>query len=204
MLASSTIIEEVETMRKSGLASLGFFYHNFKDDQKKDCYGLLSSLLVQLCHQSDPYFGILSNFYIQHDHGFRRPSDRALFKCLKEMVELPGQAPVFLIVDALDECSNASVMPHPREKVLNLVEKLINSQLPNLRICITSRPEIDIKILLEPLCFHSVSLHDASGQTEDIENFIKSVVNKDPENRRWSVEDKQLVIDALIKNADGM
>jgi len=39
---------------------------------------------------------------------------------------------------------------------------------------------------------------------EDIENFIKSVVNKDPENRRWKVEDKQLVIDTLIKNADGM
>jgi len=38
----------------------------------------------------------------------------------------------------------------------------------------------------------------------DIEIFIKSAVNKDSENRRWKVEDKQLVIDTLIKNADGM
>jgi len=95
-------------------------------------------------------------------------------------------------------------MPSPREKVLDLVEELINSQLPNLRICVTSRPETDIKILLGPLAFRSVSLHEERGQMEDIENYIKSAVNKDPRNRRWKAEDKQLVIDVLTKNADGM
>jgi len=119
-------------------------------------------------------------------------------------VELPGQAPVYLIVDALDECPNRSAMPSPRENVLNLVEELIDLQLPNLRICVTSRPETDIKTLLEPLAFHAVSLHDEIGQMEDIENYIKSAVNKDRRNRKWKPEDKQLVIDVLIKNADGM
>ena len=32
---------------------------------------------------------------------------------------------------------------------------------------------------------------------EDIESYIKSVVNMDPRNRRWTAEDKQLVIDVL-------
>ena len=95
-------------------------------------------------------------------------------------------------------------MPSPRENVLSLVEELIDLQLPNLRICVTSRPETDIKTLLEPISFRSVSLHDERGQLEDIENYIKSVVNKDPRNRRWKAEDKQLVIDTLTKNADGM
>lgn len=42
-------------MRKAGLASLAFFYCDFKDDKKKDrrVNGLLSSLLVQLCHQPE-------------------------------------------------------------------------------------------------------------------------------------------------------
>ena len=35
-LASSTIIEDVESMRKSGLASLAFFYYDFREDAKKD------------------------------------------------------------------------------------------------------------------------------------------------------------------------
>jgi hypothetical protein len=95
-------------------------------------------------------------------------------------------------------------MPSPREKVLKLIEDLIDSQLPNLRICVTSRPEIDIKALLGPLAFRSVSLHDENGQMEDIERYIKSVVRKDARNRRWKAEDKELVIDVLIKNADGM
>src|SRR6267154_2044988 len=204
MLASSTIIEEIEIMRKSGLASLGFFYHDFRDDQKKDRHGLLSSLLFQLCHQSDSYSDILTNFYLEHATGSQHPSDTALLRCLTEIVKLPGQAPVYLIVDALDECPNTSALPSPREKVLNVFEELIDLQLPNLRICVTSRPETDIKVLLEPLSFCSVSLHDEIGQMEDIENYIKSAVNKDPRNRRWKAEDKQLVIDVIIKKADGM
>jgi hypothetical protein len=204
LLASSTIIEEIETMRKSGLASLGFFYHDFREDQKKDRRGLLSSLLVQLCHQSDSYCDILSKLYSEHVDGSQHPSDSALFRCLIEMVKLPGQAPVYLIIDALDECPNTSAIPSPREKVLKLVGELFDLQLPNLRICVTSRPETDIKAVLEPLAFHSVSLHDESRQMEDIENYIKSVIKTDSRNRKWKPEDKQLVIDVLIKNADGM
>ena len=191
-------------MRKSGLASLGFFYHDFRDDQKKDRRGLLSSLLVQFCHQSDSYCDILSKLYLEHVNGSQRPSDSALLRCLIEIVKLPGQASVYLIVDALDECPDTSSMPSPREKVLDVVEELIDLQHPNLRICVTSRPETDIKAVFEPLAFRSVSLHDESGQMEDIENYIKSVINTDPRNRRWKPEDKQLVIDVLIKNADGM
>jgi hypothetical protein len=49
LLASSAIIEDIRTLQKSGLGSLAFFYCDFRDDQKKDQRGLLSSLLVQLC-----------------------------------------------------------------------------------------------------------------------------------------------------------
>jgi hypothetical protein len=191
-------------MQKCGLASLGFFYHDFRDDQKKACRGLISSLLVQLCHQSNSYSDILSAFYMDHGNGSRNPCDSALIRCLMDILRLPGQAPVYLIVDALDECPSTSSLPSPREKVLKLVEELIDSGLANLRVCVTSRPEIDIKVLLEPLAFRSVSLNDESGQMEDITNYIKSVVSKDSRTRRWKAQDRQLVIDALTENADGM
>ena len=204
VLASSTIIEEIEAMRKSGLASLGFFYHDFRDDQKKDRRGLLSSLLVQLCHQSDAYSNILTEFYMEHGNGSQPPSDSALIRCLMDVLRFPGQAPVYLILDALDECPNKYSFPSPREKVLQLVEGLIDSRLSSLHICVTSRPEVDIKVLLEPLSYRSISLHDESGQMEDIENYIKSAINKVSRIRRWKAEDKQLVIDVLTSNAGGM
>jgi len=201
---SSSIIDDIDGMRKLGLASMAFFYCDFREEQKKDSHGLLSSWLVQLCHQSDAFSDILSNFHLEHSNGWRQPSDNALVECLKEILKLPGQAPVYLIMDALDECPMTPSLPSPRDKVLMVVETLIDSQLPNVRICITSRPETDIKAVLCPLTFRSTSLHDESGQMEDINNYIKSVVYTDRMMRRWKATDKQQVIDMLTKKADGM
>jgi hypothetical protein len=191
-------------MQKAGLASLAFFYCDFREDQKKDLRGLLSSLLVQLCHQSDSYSDILFKFYSEHAEGSQDPSDDELAGCLKNLLKLPGNPPVYVIVDALDEYPNTSVVRSPRAKVLNLIHELIRSQFPNLRICVTSRPETDIKDVLDTLTFRTVSLHDEGGQKRDIEEYIKSVIYTHPKNRRWKAEHKRLVIDFLIEKADGM
>ena len=191
-------------MRKCGLATLAFYYYDFREDEKKDRRGLLSSVLYQLSDQSDSYVKVLSTFYSSHRDGAQTASDEELAQCLKNLLQLPTQAPVYLIVDALDECSNLYALSSPREKVLLLLEDLIDSQLPNLRICVTSRPEADIKTVLEPLSFRSVSIHDESGQMEDIENYIKWTVNSHRKMRRWKPEHKQLVIEVLTKRANGM
>ena len=191
-------------MRKAGLASLAFFYCDFREDQKKGLRGLLSSLLIQLCHQSDSYSDILSKFYSEHANGSRHPSDDVLAGCLNDLLKQPGHAPVYLIVDALDECPNTSSIPSPRDEVLNLIKGLIKSEIRNLRICVTSRPEMDIKDILDDLVLHTVSLHDESGQRRDIEEYIKSVINTNPKNKKWKAADKQLVICALTEKADGM
>src|SRR6267142_4237004 len=191
-------------MRKSGLATLAMYYCDFREDQKKDLRGLLSSVLFQLCDQSDSYSDILSTFYTTHRHGAQSPSDDELVQCLKDLLNLPGQASVYPILDALDECPNTSTLSSPRQEVLTLMEDLIDSQLPNLRICITSRPEADIRPVLEPLTFRAISLHDESGQKQDLENYIKWVVNTKRNMRRWRLDHKQLEIDALTERADGM
>jgi hypothetical protein len=167
-LASSTIIEDVDDMRKAGLASLAFFYCDFREKEKMGLGGLLSSLLAQLCHQSDRYCDMLSKFYLEHANGLRPPRDDALVACLKDLLNLPG-APMYLIVDALDECPNVPSLKSPRAKILNVIEELIKSQFQNLRICVTSRPETDIKDVLDPLNFRCVSLHEQSEQKRDIE-----------------------------------
>jgi hypothetical protein len=190
-------------MQKSGLASLTMFYYDFREKEKKDLRGLLSSVLFQLCNQSHSYYAILSTFYSTYHGGARSPSNGELIQCLKELLNHPGQAPVYLIVDALDECPNTS-LPSYRDQVLVLLKDLVDSKLPNLRICVTSRPEADIKPILEPLTFRSVSLHDESGQKEDIENYIKSIVNTNRKMRRWTPVHRQLVIDVLTERADGM
>ena len=55
LLGSSAVIEDIRELQKAGRASLAFFYCDFREDQKKDLRGLLTSLLVQLGEQSDAY-----------------------------------------------------------------------------------------------------------------------------------------------------
>jgi hypothetical protein len=204
LLPSSAIIEDIRTLQKSGLASLAFFYCDFREGQKKDLRGLLSSLLVQLSEQSNAYSTILSDFYGAHGRGSQHASDSELAACLKDMLRLPGQATVQIIIDALDECPVTTGLPSPREEFLDLVEELVNLEIPDLRVCVTSRPEADIISILEPLAFCSVSLHSETGQVEDIAEYVRSVLHTDRQMRRWKATDKQLVIDELTKKANGM
>jgi NACHT domain len=202
-LPSSKIIQDIDTIRKAGLGTLAFFYFNFRDDEKKNYRVLLTSLLIQLCDQSDVCCNLLSNLYsrLYHSQG---PSDDALTQCLMDMLEHPEQPPTYIIVDGLDECPDTSGRPSPREKVLTLVERLVNLRLPNLRLCITSRPTPDIQSVLNPLTSFSVSLHDEEGQRQDIMYHVRSVVLSDAKMRRWKEADKELVIDVLSLKAHGM
>jgi len=127
-----------------------------------------------------------------------------LIKCLKEIVTLPDQPSVYVIIDALDECPDSSGMPSPREQVLEFLQELVKLSLPNLHICVTSRPEVDIRTALEPLTSRKVSLHDQSGQKKDIIQYVTEVVRSDPKMQRWRDEDQKLVIDTLSERADGM
>jgi hypothetical protein len=121
------------------------------------------------------------------------------------MTQLPQQPTIYIIVDALDECPNTSGFPKTaREKVLEFLEDLVELNFPNLRICVTSRPEIDIHDVLEPLASHHMSLHDEGGQQKDIIDYVRAFVLNDQRMRKWRLDDRQLVIDTLSTKADGM
>jgi hypothetical protein len=201
---SSSIIEEIHDMRRMGLATISIFYFDFRDRGKQDVRDLLSSILIQLCGQSDEFSKVLSSLFTDHDRGTRQPSEDMLMECLKSMLELPGQGPLYLVIDALDECPNSSGYPTQREQVLAVLQELIDLQLPQVHFYITSRPEIDIRDVLEPLAVHIVPLHEQAGQNQDIVDYINHFVRSDPKVRRWREEDKQLVIETLTKKAGGM
>jgi NACHT domain len=191
-------------MHAAGLATMAYYYFDFRDVEKQDCYGLLSSLISQLSAESDSCFKVLSQLYSDNTRGIRKPDMDALKKCMTDMLSLPGQSPIYIIIDALDECPNFSGTPSAREEVLDLIEELVDLKLPNVHLCVASRPEIDIRMVLEPLTSLQISLHDESGQKEDIIAYIKSVVRSDRKMRKWKEEDQNLVIDMLSQNADGM
>ncbi len=185
---------------------MAYFYFDFRNLNKQTCHDLLLSLVTQLSTHSSPCCDVLHRIYKTHEDGTRQPSDDTLKECLKKMLRLPGQGPIFIVLDALDECPDSSGIPSPRDEVLQLVKELVDLHLQELHICATSRPEVDIRAVLEPLAFRSVSLHDESGQKTDIADYVENVVNSSPSTamRRWRIDDKNLVIETLTERADGM
>jgi hypothetical protein len=191
-------------MHAAGLATMAYYYFDFRDVKKQDCYGLLSSLVSQLSAESDSCYNVLSNLYSDNSRGMRKPEIGALKKCLADMLSLPGQGPIYIIVDALDECPNFPGTPSAREDVLEFIQEIVNMKLPNVNLCVASRPEMDIRLVLEPLTSLKISLHDEIGQKKDITEYINSIVRSDVNMQRWKEEDKQLVVIALSDKADGM
>ena len=201
---SSVIIRDIKSIFNDRSTLLAYFYFDFKDTAKQNSHALLSSLLVQLSDQSDILCDILFSLYSAHKLGSEQPTDDSLAQCLEDMLAITGQAPIYLIIDALDECPNDSGIPSSREKVLRLVKDLVGLHHPNLRLCITSRPEFDIRTTLKPLATQQLSLHDESGQKQDIIDYVTSIVRLDERMKKWRDDDKTMVIGKLTEKADGM
>jgi hypothetical protein len=93
---------------------MAYFYFDFRDNDKQTLHDLLPSLLIQLSARSDPCCDILSQLYLTHDRGVRKPSDRAMFERLKEMLSLKAQPPIYIILDAVNVDSDVDVpLPPP-------------------------------------------------------------------------------------------
>ena len=207
MSRSSAIIQDIQILYNAGLGTIAYFYFDFRDLDKQNRRNLLPSLLVQLSAQSSPCCDILHCLYLKHDSGTQKPTEVALTQCLKDMLTIPDQPPIYIILDALDECPNSYGVPSPRSQVLSLIKQLMDLRLPHLHICVTSRPEFDIRATLGRLALQSVSLHDQSGQKEDIVDYVRSVVYSDSDEtmmKRWREEDKKMVVETLSEKADGM
>ncbi|KAF8262518.1 hypothetical protein EI94DRAFT_1688024 [Lactarius quietus] len=202
----SAIINHVISLRDAGLAALAYFYFDSRDTNKQDLRSFVTSILTQLSAYSETCCDIIFRLYSTHEEGAQQPATGALINCLKEMLKVVTQ-PVYIIIDALDMCPNISEgqkLQNPREALLDFLKDLVGLHVPNLHICVTSRLEIDIKLILEPLANCSFSLHDESGQRKDISDYVRNMVYSDRKRRKWRAEDKKVVVEELSVHADGM
>ena len=183
---------------------MAYFYFDFRDDNKKHLHNLLPSLLFQFAAVSIPCCDIISRVYSAHGKGTRQPTDEILIKCLTNMLIAIAQRPIYIMMDALDECPKTTGVRSSRGRILSFINDLFDLRLPNLHIWVTSRPELDIRIRLEPLTSCRVSLHDQIGHKESIAKYISSEINVIANDKRWREYDKKLAVETLSKTADGM
>jgi hypothetical protein len=204
IIFSSSIIHDIQADVDANIASMGYFYCDFRDHQKQSVDGFMSSLLVQFCAQSELCCDILSNLYSTHGRGSRRPTNEILKRCLVDMLKCLVQEPTYIVVDAPDECPGNPGFSSPRATLLGFFRELVNFQWSNLYICILSDLDPEVEFVLYPLASHRICLHEESGHSQDIIRYLRWMLSTHPKMKGWKASDKVVVINTLFRKAEGV
>ena len=137
---------------------------------------------------------VLVNLYTRCGNGYQMPSTGSLQDTLQKILD--GFSSVFIVLDALDECTE-------REKVLNWAESLILQKNKNLELhlIITSRPEKEIDDIFK--AYPYVDLVEESEGC-DIVAYLNHQLDQDSDLREWDLETQEEVKSTLMSQADGM
>ncbi|KAJ7224555.1 hypothetical protein GGX14DRAFT_335748, partial [Mycena pura] len=186
---SSTIIE---TLRGRSELFI-FFYFDTNNSNQCTITHLLCSLVMQLSVQLPSQDQTLYTLWKSHASGEQGlPSEsalisKALIPLLKEFTK-----PIYIVLDALDECSDR------REKLLDSIAAIVEAQLSNVRLIVTSRPEVRFNAGLAE-CGVSVSLDSCVDR--DIESYVDAILSKEA---HWTAEKKDEIKTKLVKQGGGM
>jgi hypothetical protein len=168
---------------------LGYLFCNYKSQVDQSLSSLLSTLLKQLAQSRPDFAASVIRLYDDHSKRFSRPSIDELSKALQDVCS--NYTRVYIVVDALDECSNQE---GTRSQI---VEKLRNLQLKtNARLLFTSRfiPEIEE-------IFRSNPMLEVRASNEDVTRFVIGQWSRLP---RYDEQLKRTILKRIVQAADGM
>jgi hypothetical protein len=167
---------------------LAYFYFDTNTSGQHTISNLLCSLIDQLSVQTSSPDRTLATLW-RSCGGRDLPDSRALIlealiPILREFTE-----PVYIVIDALDECSE-------RDKLLKSIGKIVDAQPSNLHILLTSRSEF-------PRLKSAVSVSIQGCVDPDIELYITDTLDE-PDFAGWYLESKTQIKLELLKQSGGM
>jgi NACHT domain len=153
----------------------------------------LGGLLQQLFQHRPDISSDLRSLYDGHHRKETRPTLDELSKLLQ--TEVRSSSRVFIMVDALDECSEAN---NTRHKLLVELAKLTKA-----RIFITSRPHIkDV-----PEYFETYLTMEIRASDDDIRKYVLERISTQRRIDRFVQRDETLkeeISNAIVRTANGM
>ena len=195
---SSTIIAEVHKTCLLEDVAVAYFYFDFNDAEKQKSDNMIRSIVKQLYTSLSKKHLKLESLFSSCNNGERQPSSYDLMQVLKDLME--GFHKTYIILDALDECSDV-------EKLLVNIEEIQNWQLTGLHMLLTSRRHMDIEDALKPLTNSKSRICIQSAAVDaDIETYIRHRLQTDKKLSRWKNHTlaQEEIINALKSKADGM
>ncbi|KAJ5641380.1 hypothetical protein N7490_005380 [Penicillium lividum] len=192
-IIAATVIDNLTTkFAHDPSIGIGYIYCNFRRNQQQQREDLVASLVKQLSQSWSSLPGTVTNLHSQHKKRKTRPSFHELCNSLSSVAALYSK--VFIIVDALDECS---VSDGCLSSLLSVIFTLQSKTAVNFLA--TSRPirEIEQK-------FDHFILRRISASEQDIRTYLNNHTTRLPEFVNESPELQEMVMAGIIDAVDGM
>ncbi|EGU87126.1 hypothetical protein FOXB_02353, partial [Fusarium oxysporum f. sp. conglutinans Fo5176] len=191
-ILSTTILDHL--LQTDTHTTLAFFF-DFNDARKQKLEDLLRSLAVQLYHTGNEAAGRLDSLFISHDDGRRQPDTKALSACVNAMIQNAGT--VFIIIDALDECTT-------REELLQWLKHVASRKA---QLIVTGRPEVEFQSAI-PQSFNKrncIQL-DKNVVNGDIRSYVEETLEQKPDfvDKKLSPDILEEIRNKIGSGADGM
>jgi Cdc6-like AAA superfamily ATPase len=193
-ILSSTVIDHVDAVCKLDSAQkYAYFYFDFNDANKRTVNGMLRSMIQQMSILT--LFPEVDKLYEHCGQGTHEPGQEVLVETLVSLFQHLDRT--FLIVDALDECSDSE-----RDDLLDVITKITQAQ--QVGLLATSRNERDIARSLQSTVENVTSLQEGDGIVDDISLHVQKCLQEDSRLREWPLKIKEEIQMALINGAHGM
>jgi len=162
--------------------------------------GFLRSMVDQLCRKASVFPDIVQKLYDEHEGKKKRqPSLSSLSEVFLSLLE--QSQPLYLIIDALDECSTSR--SPDREAMLRLINEIKLRDLYTVRVLILSRKERDIEDALQNVVTEAVCIQDEAIDA-DIRIHVHHLLDNDSRLSKWAPVVKKEIEESLLQGAHGM
>lgn len=194
-ILASTIIEKVKLDCASVTsAEYAYFYFDFSDRLKQSVASFLRSIIAQLSIRRKSIPVELQNLYNICDAGKQQPGKKSLIETMMSISASSSR--IYLIVDALDECSE-------RESILEIINLFLGHDFKSMNVLVTSRMERDIVESLQNATDNVICIQERDVDL-DIALHVQTCLSNDPKLRRWNDAVKEEILDSLVRGAHGM
>ena len=207
------MIDELLLVEKLHGANMGiaYFYCDYRDPETQKLSQILGSLTAQLSQQNLAFRAAVWKYY----DASRKTYNAARAVEPEILVEILTQScvefsQVFLVLDAIDECSNRSSQGNPslRSSMLDCLYEIQKKANGKIKILITSRPTVDIrKAFLNTPSIPVLSELNSPDIKLYVQEELQKAIEKDPDwlgNEEDPQTVKLLTVSRLVDKANGM
>ncbi|KAJ6257541.1 Vegetative incompatibility protein [Drechslerella dactyloides] len=194
-IISSLVIDHLQKSKYSGRTGVAYIYCNYKESKQQRPIDLLSALLKQLVQGLPKIPNVVQTLYNEH---MEKRSQSAIDEIVTTILDVfCDYHEVFIVVDALDECSDEH-----RDSLMSRLRKLL---APNVKMMVTSRPNISSQAFENGGHNTSNVIHlEIVAHKEDVARFVEGQLHRLAGCVSRNLALKQLVISTINEAVNGM